>query len=383
MFSRSNHHRQEGLTVPPPQEPTFDFSLRAHDDLLSHHRHLESLLDSALATLVLICDFETAASTALPYSPHLLAVIRHLASRIFPMSPLLTATSGSAATAAPDETLPTAQAAAAATSHDTNPATQIPAPAAPDTAATSHDINTATQIPAPVGPETNNITTPQVEVVAAVTPMQRGGHGRLNIRCSRVLSELPTSALPDAPSLYVAVIRALMPLAEKNTPQRALLAGAGWTKNRNIVLHAAGGNYTVKFLHKHRDAIWSRLRPLLELTDDSLCPPCDAGNTWHSVVFHDVPVPPNRRTVAWFNGSRSTILGWAKPRSSEGIVHEFSVMCQPEEIPKRNTVSLRLYLSSKADAESLVRDGGFMFGAPCRVSHYVPKSRSPSPSPQV
>ncbi|KAF7357425.1 F-box domain-containing protein [Mycena sanguinolenta] len=86
MFSRSNHH-QVGLTVPPPCDVALDCSLRAQDDLLSHHKHLESLLDSALATLVLLHDSETAAGTTLPYSPHLLAVVRHLASRIAPGVP--------------------------------------------------------------------------------------------------------------------------------------------------------------------------------------------------------------------------------------------------------------------------------------------------------
>jgi hypothetical protein len=30
----------------------------------------------------------------------------------------------------------------------------------------------------------------------------------------------------------------------------------------------------------------------------------------------------------------------------------------------------------------LIKNGGYMFGVPCRVSHYVPKPRSPPSTPQ-
>ncbi|KAF7372291.1 hypothetical protein MVEN_00088900 [Mycena venus] len=79
MFSRLNHHHQSGVaacpTAPPTPTTPYD-SLKARDTLLVHHQHLETLLDSVLATLTLIHESEsmTHIPLPLPYSPHLLGV---------------------------------------------------------------------------------------------------------------------------------------------------------------------------------------------------------------------------------------------------------------------------------------------------------------------
>ncbi|KAJ7741963.1 hypothetical protein DFH07DRAFT_964740 [Mycena maculata] len=87
MASSLNHHHENGplpsaaLTGPGTPGITTVSTCQIHMD---HHRHLESLLDSALAMLTLIRENTTQTETQ-NFSPHLLEVLRVLNLHILPL----------------------------------------------------------------------------------------------------------------------------------------------------------------------------------------------------------------------------------------------------------------------------------------------------------
>ncbi|KAJ7501691.1 hypothetical protein B0H11DRAFT_2371985 [Mycena galericulata] len=360
MFSRPNHHHQNGTAACPtaPLQPTQLFSsLEARDNLLTHHRHLETLLDSALATLTLIHESESTAGSPLPYSPHLLGVFHLLSCRISPQTIATTDTPVSLpdpATTRPD--LPIAPATYAAV-------TQSP---------TTSETHTAKH-PIADSPPVRDAAQP-----SAQRPT------RVIIRFDKEPAHLPRVKARLSPAaLYAAITTALRPLFENMTHVKLFLAGVGWTKSGNIALHPAAEGCTAKLLAAHSDTIWEAIRPLLRLADDRECPVFDTDDKWHSVVFHGVPMPARRtEALEFFAQAREMINGWVTSPSSQGELREYSVLCRPSDLEKKATLALRLSFSSEADAERLVKNGGHLFGVACRVSRYVPRPRSRTHTPE-
>ncbi|KAJ7687453.1 hypothetical protein B0H17DRAFT_1070275 [Mycena rosella] len=166
-------------------------------------------------------------------------------------------------------------------------------------------------------------------------------------------------------TIYLAVDKALSgPIGGSG-----FLAGAQWTQNGNLVLHPALDFCTAKFIAEQCDLIWAVIRPLMGLKEKHPCPIFDTDEKWHTVVFHGVPMPAARRTEAF---TPSIVRAWAAPR---GEVMGHSVLCRPEDFQTRRSVALRVSLSSEADAQKLIENGGYMLGARCRVSRYVEKPR--------
>ncbi|KAF7350061.1 hypothetical protein MVEN_01307800 [Mycena venus] len=351
MFSRPDHHHQSGPAACPagPSLPTPPYSsVGARDHLIDHHRHLETLLDSTLATLTLI-HAESAAGghCLLPYSPHLLGVFNLISHHI--ISPIPTT---------PSTPVPT-------TTH-----TEATAPLAP----TSYTA--ATRVMSPTPPETNMAKQPTAKPRAPIVEKPP----RIIIRFDREPAHLSRPQRPSPATLYSAITNALLPLLDDTTNTRSCLAGVQWTKSGNLALHPATDVCTAKFLASHSYTIWSTIRPLLGLPDDRESPAFDTDERWHSVVFHGVPMPAPK-TDAPKVFTRELVDEWVTSPSSQGSLREYSVMCRPDDLEHRKSLTLRLSFSSEADAERLIRTGGYMFGVPCRVSRYVPRPRSRSSTP--
>ncbi|KAJ6459103.1 hypothetical protein C8R45DRAFT_1109803 [Mycena sanguinolenta] len=115
------------------------------------------------------------------------------------------------------------------------------------------------------------------------------------------------------------------------------------------------------------DMIWSTICPLLQLPEDFACPAFDMDEVWHSVVLHGIPIP---RPDTYAHFTRDKVEKWI---TVAGGIRECTVLCCPEDLGKRTSLVLRLSLSSEAEAARLVREGGYLYGIPCRISHYVPK----------
>ncbi|KAF8202771.1 hypothetical protein K438DRAFT_1758084 [Mycena galopus ATCC 62051] len=151
-----------------------------------------------------------------------------------------------------------------------------------------------------------------------------------------------------------------------------MIAGVEWSRKGNLVLFPARETCTAKFLAAQKDFIWPALRPILELPEGYVCPTFDTDEQWHSVVFHRVPVPPTRCAAAFSHRLIQDAL--KRSDASHGVLKSFSLLCRPAELETRDYLALRVSLSSEADAIHLIKNGGHMAGAWCRVTSYVQKT---------
>ncbi|KAK7012828.1 hypothetical protein R3P38DRAFT_3015285 [Favolaschia claudopus] len=348
MFSRPDHHHQRAREHAPASPALFDASnspIDAQSHLLTHHKHLESLLDSVLATLTLIQTTETETNSAPPYSPHSVAVFH-----------LITRKISSQITPPHRETTPAP------------PAGESPSPPLA-TYATVTDPSTTEPNNDTAAPQLQHDPPPPLHITR---PQARERPSCVVIRFDREPAHLPRPVKRSPAALYEAASAALSSVS----PNR-LLAGIAWTKGDNISLHPDLDTCTPEVLASHFETIWAAICPLLGLSDDRLPPMFDTDEKWHSVVFHGVPFP---RTDLNEYITHDRVNSWVTSASSQGRLREFSILSRPTDMKSHKTLALRLSLSSQADAERLVQHGGYMFGAACRVSHYRPKLRSPSPA---
>ncbi|KAJ7854299.1 hypothetical protein B0H14DRAFT_2579938 [Mycena olivaceomarginata] len=158
------------------------------------------------------------------------------------------------------------------------------------------------------------------------------------------------------------------------------LAGVEWTRSGNIALHP-GTECTSKLLASHCEAIWAVVCPALGLAAERCkCPQFDIDERWHLVVFHGVPVPLHFGDLY----RRDFIDEWVTTSLSQGTLRDHSVLCRIEDIEQKWTVPLRLSFSSEADVERLIKNGGYIYGTPYRVTRYIPRPHSPPPpSPPI
>ncbi|KAF7366097.1 hypothetical protein MVEN_00486100 [Mycena venus] len=306
MFSRLNHHHQSGVAACPTAPPTltapYDF-LKARDTLLAHHRHLESLLDSVLATLTLIHESESTTHIPLPYSPHLPGVFDLISCRISTQTTVLP-TSLPLVTTPPAPPAPATPAtyAAVADPHCVTPPTAGPRRAAPPTA-----------------PDPTIAKHPVARHPAAERPP------RVIIRFDKEPAHLPPPLRRSPAALYDVIVATLDSLAllPKMAESKPFLAGVHWTKGGNLALHPATEICTAKFLAGQSDIIWLAIRSLLGLADDRPRPVFDTDERWHSVVFHGVPVPaPREEALQFFTHER--VDEWVTSSSSLGKLWECS-----------------------------------------------------------
>ncbi|KAF7372155.1 hypothetical protein MVEN_00074600 [Mycena venus] len=167
----------------PQQSGLLFSSLGARDSLLAHHRHLDSLLDSALATLTLIHESESTTDSPIPYSPHLLGVFYLLSCQM---------TTQTTTTTVP-------------ASFPTPAATQLDSPPAP-APATYADVSQS-----PAAPETNMAKSPAIaDSPACQPPTQKHAHVIIRLEKLREQSHLPPlKSRPGAAALYGAITTAL------------------------------------------------------------------------------------------------------------------------------------------------------------------------------
>ncbi|KAJ7746041.1 hypothetical protein B0H16DRAFT_1557559 [Mycena metata] len=331
-----DHHDQKGaLASAAHYDPPNVANYAGFDQqqLLTHHSHLESLLDSALATLTLIR--ETAPTCpALMFTPHVVQVLhsltRHITASIAQTPTLHTTTT------------PTSYAAAAATRH--------PAPAR-----TTPEPNTTKLSPSP----------------SPVPLAESGGKGpRVVVRFDRE-NKLPQPTRVSAHTIHTAVTNVLDEIfKDDRSGYVSLLKAVEWSRNGNLFLYPDTNSCTPAFLGAQDTRIWPVIRPLLGLAERHKQPPFEIDRQRHSVVFHGVPMPPD--PVASF--THHAVRAWALPDGAKGALVDFALLCRPEDFTKKSSVALRVSFSEEEDALQLITNGGVMFGSPCRVTRYASRS---------
>ncbi|KAJ6605202.1 hypothetical protein DFH09DRAFT_1353746 [Mycena vulgaris] len=299
MFSHSYHHHQAAQSdlqsgcLPNTTEGA------SQDRIMVHQARLESLLDSALATLALIHDLSTSASVAYPL--HVTEVLRALNRHILLLPASL-----------PEFT---------------------------------PDLTSATSS-APMKP--NHATVPDVILRFDLDPVN------------------PPRQI-FAAKVFATVHEATRPACGK----MCMFDGARWTRGGNLALQISEHSFSPDLIiDSHMDTIWSALRPLLGYSEGHECPRVDSGRPWHSVVFRDVPKLPSRDQYNISNAQR-----WLATGGFTSKVKAVSVLCSPEAFEDSPSVSLRVSLSMEEYAQQLVDKGANLFGAWCRASHYVARSR--------
>jgi hypothetical protein len=346
MFSRYNHHDQTGPAHNPAPStqlasPSLPGDSLPHSDSLSaHYSCLESLLDSALATLTLIRD--SAPTTALPALTGHMTEVLHALCRHAPLGPR------------PDTLASTASPPPSPTPAP-KPATYADVTAC--TAADRVEASAETNAPHPKRAE-RQPQSPDLVFRFDCLPFIR----------------FPLTFRPHPARMFIDI-------KEKSITNDLSLTGIRWTTK---------GNLTFTFLHDERftpakamelaPAIWAFIRPQFKLPKSRPGPRMDHGGHWHTVVIHAVPIVPvsdpspapgdgpdaiRERTV-------SAAQGWL--RSVD--IQEASLMCSDTDLPTRQSAPLRLSLTRREDADSLVQNGALVLGSRCRVSRYVAKSLS-------
>ncbi|KAJ7607758.1 hypothetical protein FB45DRAFT_1011248 [Roridomyces roridus] len=321
----------------------------AHTSTISaHYSRLESLLDSALATLTLIHDHDPIAAPPL-LNGHMIAVLQALCRH----APIPVPFDTDAAAPAPLPTTPPAL-------------TRPPATYASATGSTAAD---------------SFVTTPEDDVKPASTPPPPAGRlaqaPDLVYRLDALANFIPVASRPAPAHIFLHIRN------KKESIIGALhLASVRWTAKGNLTFaFIRDDNYTEEQVQKCEPAIWKYLHPLLKL------PKCyaagirvDTGKPWHTVVVHNVPislsqtkpagaVPSDKRGEALY-----AVHSWLTHSGVKGSIQGVSLLCSDADITKRETASLRVSLASSSDALFLVQNGAVVLGSQCRVSRYVPKT---------
>ncbi|KAJ7138324.1 hypothetical protein C8R44DRAFT_848165 [Mycena epipterygia] len=343
MLSHSDHYHSNAVGSCPALETvsTGCFSLTSTpEQLTAHYRHLESLLDSALATLTLINA--TTTITTPPHTLHVIQVSWALVHLIGTSAHTTLTRPGSPPTST-DDLAPIA----------TPKATYA-------TAADPHHH----QSPLATTPDPNTIKQQRPSSSPAPT-RDMPFKSRVVIRFDLKPSHLPPPTQASPINLYDAIDDAI----SVTSP----LSGVKWSQHGNLILYPRHTS-TAEFLLLHKAEIWTAIHPLLKLPTKYLRPPFEVDGPWHSVVFHGVP------TASTQSLDCKDITAWFDSHDVKGKVKALSILCRPEDLSTRNTVAVQVSLDSEADAEFLVKNGGCFYGLQCRVTRYnARKLRSTSP----
>ncbi|KAJ6606251.1 hypothetical protein DFH09DRAFT_1269282 [Mycena vulgaris] len=346
MFSRSHHHHQIPAATAAPSSWTV-----SPEDHIAYQQRLESLLNSALATLALLHEGHYAPVPP-AFSRHTTEVLLALNRHIF-THPTITTCPVPVPTPAPAPSLPRTE----------------PHFATPATYAATADPGRST--PKPPNPHTNKHSAVPSSRTTSPVPSTQVAPGtaatnRARLRASRLIVRFDPLAAPkhaDVRQLYKTVNDAL----PAHTNQ---ISGIQWTRKGNPDINARHGYCTAKLLAAQQVKIWDAIRPVLGLPRTFEQPKFEVDKPWHSVVLHGVPMPPAQSLD---HIHLDDIQFWLDAADA-GTAMSFSVLCAAADFPTRESLSVRISLSSEADALRLINDGCTLYGALCRVSRYVPKS---------
>jgi hypothetical protein len=341
MFSRSDHHHAGLQTSAPATTTPQPTAQRCPERCTALLHRLESLLESTLATLVLINDICDA-----PYPDHLLELSGAINRRM--------------------------------NAHIPNPITTAP-------------IGVDATVPDPpschasgFGPADKETKTDHVSYARAVSAArsdsresQEHSESRdIVIRFDLEPPDIAKSAGAHPQLIYNAIHRALSP-----SPGKRLFAGVRYTRNWNLVIQVEPGTGTAQFMiEKYATSIWNAIRPVLGYPAGHPCPTFETGNPWHSVVFHNVPSLDGRKSYDLLNIRQMLTAGGFRH-----TVKAFSILCTDEELSRRwvrrLTVPMRVTVDSREAAQELVDHGGMILGGRYRATHYVPRPHRPTPPP--
>ncbi|KAF8144899.1 hypothetical protein K438DRAFT_1873013, partial [Mycena galopus ATCC 62051] len=152
------------------------------------------------------------------------------------------------------------------------------------------------------------------------------------------------------------------------------LASIRWTVKGNLTFaFVHDEQFSIEEAKKRAWTIWDHVCPLLNFPkncDPNMAITLDTGEPWHNIVIHSVPLPG-----AVVDGPPlPNIFSWLRHCGVAREIKTVSFMCSDDDLGKCDRAPLRASLSSQGDADMLVRSGALILGSQCRVSRYVPKT---------
>ncbi|KAJ7306645.1 hypothetical protein DFH08DRAFT_975904 [Mycena albidolilacea] len=151
------------------------------------------------------------------------------------------------------------------------------------------------------------------------------------------------------------------------------LTGIQWTTKGNLTFtFHHDKKFTPAGAMKLAPVIWAFIRPQFKLPENHPGPRMDHGGHWHTVVVHAVPIVPVSTPIP-ASGDRPDVIQKATVYAARNWLHlvdiqEASLMCSNTDLPTRQNAPLRLSLTRREDADSLVQNGALVLGSQCHVS---------------
>ncbi|KDR84378.1 hypothetical protein GALMADRAFT_237202 [Galerina marginata CBS 339.88] len=316
-------------------------------------KHLELLLDSLLATAVIIQAVSTTHGLLTAHARNALKAFNHIVTGSQP-PPATTPTPVSPRTA------PTQSYAQAATHHD--PAT---------TAAHLTRAQPASLISRPLPAHT--------EKPKLVRQRQKPAN-----TAQRLIIRWPGKPVVITPAALTSFVESLNGSLSPHrsvvggVPPLPLVTGANLTRSGGIAIHVRAP-FTAAELLTHRDTILETLddeaREGMVDMDAIGDPLLELDVPWYGVVVHNVAGPPSVHAMEQEEGMFEPL------RRDAGLlrkdIKDVRFLCTDAAWEANlESYSIRIMLEDEAVATRLCRDGTFLLGSLCRVSRYRPRKKT-------
>jgi len=360
-FLASSSPPLPSLTLPPtlrsPEETAFSTSplpATSRVDMPADQlKHLESLVDSVLATVVII---QATSTQPVILSPHTRRALELLNKFVAPTP----ATTCSVLQSKPRGPTTPSYAQATKGSHATHPV--------------EHTVK-----PSPAGHKPSRSR-------AHSQSSQQPCHSAY-----RLIVRWPGHPVPQSSNSLQNFISSLKkrvrPYYQRHTCLNLELAGANVTRSGNIVIHTKAPHTASQLL----DAI--QLSGIEDVTHAGehipgficpidILPEIELDKPWFGVVIHNIPAQP---LLESYQGREAMENLWDVVPNQTGLppqdIRDIRVLCREEDLEKRDRLSIRIMLDDQRLSEHLCRDDVFFFKTPCRVSRYRPRKNRRRPSP--
>lgn len=156
--------------------------------------------------------------------------------------------------------------------------------------------------------------------------------------------------------------------------QQERIAGVNWTKRQSLAIHAAAP-FSAAALQVRSSMFIPGLRALFGADCD---PVVELDTPWTGVLLRNVPGDALRNALA--NGTDTVPREIA--RQNNVLMEEIKdvrVLCNADELRSKDSLSVRIMISSERTAAQLLREGTFLVSAFCRTAPYRRRS---TPRPQ-
>ena len=330
-----------------PHSPTPPLPTASDGVAADHLKHLETLLDSVLATIVIIQSVST--SSTVSVSPHAQEALKFLHTLVPMVYSLPTASTSATPRSEPVQEVPTRKLYAQATQTARSP------PAGQLARVHSNTKGTSSH------------------------PSHQPRHSPY-----RLIARWPGHPIPSSSIALDSFVRCLdcdiSGTAFRGTNFQSRIASANITKSGNLVIHTTAP-FTATQLREYATYINRRSNMIPGFDPPPPCSPIlELDVPWHGIVVHDLPAASLLAAFKGDRGEDGEALGiWEALEKEAGIhqehIRDVRMLCRDEDQGNQDHLSLRVMLEDSSFCDHLCRNGVSLIGTHCRVSRYRPRRR--------